>query len=89
MFVTEEQVAALRAYLTDNEREYERLVDHLKQTDELDCYSALLGSAFFDAVNRRFAPTGTVVDVIGFVAAVRARYINSPLGCSIRATQSV
>lgn len=76
--VTDEQVAALRAYLTDDQDEYERLIERVEQAGNLRGYSALFGSAFFDAVNRRFAPTWTIADIIRFVANVRAKYIEDP-----------
>jgi hypothetical protein len=76
--VTDEQLAALRAFLTDDQQEYDRLTERLDQTSAWAGYSALLGSAFFDAVHRRFAPTWVAADVIRFVAGVRARGIEDP-----------
>jgi hypothetical protein len=76
--VTEEQVAALRAYLTEDEEKYNRLIARLEKTGGLAGFSALFGSAFFDAVNRRFSPTWTVAEVIRFVATVRAYHIEDP-----------
>jgi hypothetical protein len=78
MVVTDEQVAAMRAYLVDDQQESERLIGHLEQSGRLDGFSALFGSAFFDAVNRRFAPTWTVAEVVRFVATVRAHHIEDP-----------
>jgi hypothetical protein len=76
--VTDEQVAALRAFLTDDQQEFDRLSDRLDRTSAWLGYSALVGSAFFDVVNRRFAPSWTVGDVIRFVAGVRAHFIEDP-----------
>jgi hypothetical protein len=76
--VTDEQIAALRAYLINDEAEFGRQADHLERTDAWVGYSALFGSAFFDAVNRRFSPTWTVAEIIRFVASVRAQYIEDP-----------
>jgi hypothetical protein len=78
MAVTDEQVAALRAYLADDEDEYGRLIERVEEADGLAGFSALFGSAFFDAVNRRFSPDWTVGEVVRFVADVRARYIKDP-----------
>jgi hypothetical protein len=76
--VTDEQVATLRAFLNDDQREYDRLAERLDQTSAWLGYSALVGSAFFDAVSRRFIPNWTVGDVIRFVAGVRAHFIEDP-----------
>ncbi|HZB32802.1 MAG TPA: hypothetical protein VE465_21770 [Streptosporangiaceae bacterium] len=78
MLVTDEQVAALRAYLVDDEEESDRLIGYLEQSGGLDGFSALFGSAFFDAVNRRFAPTWSVAEVVRFVATVRAHHLADP-----------
>ncbi len=76
--VTDDHVSTLRAYLTDDWQEYDRLTKRLDETGSWSGYGALFGSAFFDAVNRKFAPTWTVAGVIRFVATVRARYVEDP-----------
>jgi hypothetical protein len=76
--VTDDHVATLRAYLTDDWQEYDRLTKRLDETSSWFGYSALFGSAFFNAVNRRFAPTWTVAEVIRFVATVRAHHLEDP-----------
>jgi hypothetical protein len=71
--VTDHQVATLRAYLSGNFDEYERLYAHLDREADQAGYGALIAGGFFEAVDRRFAKEGTVTDVIEFVGAVRAR----------------
>lgn len=73
MAVTDEQVAALRAYLTGDLGQYERLVDQLDPEAARTGYSALLAAAFFEAVDRRFVNSGTTADVAKFVGDVRAK----------------
>lgn len=70
--VTDEHVAALRALLTGNLEEHERLRDQLSP-DSREGYAALITAAFFEATERRFGQDYTRADVIDFVADVRAR----------------
>jgi len=72
MPVTDEQVAALRAYLADDLDQHRQLYARLDRAARSG-YTALLAAAFFEAVNRRFAQEGTAADVIEFVADVRGR----------------
>jgi hypothetical protein len=78
LVVTDEQVAALRAFLVDDQKEFDRLAKRLDRTSAWFGYSALLSSTFFEAVTRRFAPTWTAADIVRFVATVRAQYIEDP-----------
>lgn len=73
MAVTDVHVAALRAYLTDDFEEHERLVAPLVRANDTD-YPALLGGAFYEAARRRFPSTWRPSDVIRYVATMRARY---------------
>ena len=73
MPVTDDQVATLRAYLAGEFHLYERLHGQLDPTAAKTGFSALLTAAFFEAVDRRFAQSGTAADVVEFVGAVRAR----------------
>jgi hypothetical protein len=73
MPVTDEQVATLRAHLTGEVKEYQRLWGRLDRDAAKTGYMALLAAAFFEAVDRRFAKDGTVADVIEFVGGLRAR----------------
>jgi len=72
MPVTDEQVAALRAYLADDLDQHRQLYARLDRAARSG-YTALLAAAFFEAVNRRFAQEGTPAAVIEFVADVRGR----------------
>jgi hypothetical protein len=71
--VTADQVATLRAYLTGDFEEYERLYAQLDRDAVRKTYLALIEAACFEAIDRRFARNGTVSDVIEFVGDVRSR----------------
>ncbi|MGI5224000.1 hypothetical protein [Actinoallomurus sp. CA-142502] len=73
MPVTDEQVATLRAHLAGDVEEYQRRWGRLDRNAARAGYMALLAAAFFEAVDRRFAQSGTAADVIEFVGALRAR----------------
>jgi hypothetical protein len=73
MPVTDDQVAALKAYLSGDFHQYERIHGRLDPVAAKTGYSALLTATFFEAVDRRFAKGGTAADVVEFVGAVRAR----------------
>lgn len=72
MRVTDEQVAALRAQLAGEREEHVRLFGQLDKEADGDGYTNLVGAAFFEAVDRRFAGRATVADVVEFVGDVRA-----------------
>lgn len=74
MPVTDDEVAALRAFLSgdlDLYHQIRRGLDHSAATRASD--SAPVAAAFFEAVDRRFGDSGTAADVISYVADVRAR----------------
>lgn len=73
MSVTDEQVAALRAYLAGDLDQHHRLYSRLDRATARSGYTALVIAAFFEAADRRFAQNGTAADVIEFVGDVRAR----------------
>jgi hypothetical protein len=73
MIVTDEQVATMRAQLAGDREKYERLWAQLDQDAAKMGYTALIAGAFIEAVERRFAQTGTHTDVIEFVADARSR----------------
>ncbi|MDN3355114.1 hypothetical protein [Actinomadura sp. DC4] len=75
MPVTANQVAALKAYLTGDFDSHKRLFGQLDRTAAQTGYTALLTAAFFEAVDRRFAPDGKTADVVEFVADVRTRHL--------------
>jgi hypothetical protein len=76
MAVTDDQVAALRAYLTartdiaasDAERQFLTLA----RTGRLDEIGALVCGAFAAAARRRFSPTWTSPEIVRFVADFRS-----------------
>lgn len=73
MAVTDLQVAALRAYVTGDFDEHDRLRGQLDRDADRAGWSALVAAGFFEAVDRRFAESGTDADVVEFVGSVRAR----------------
>jgi hypothetical protein len=76
VMVTEEYVAALRAFLTgDDDDTFGQLSAHLQARDGSGsgtAYGALQAMALTLAARRRFAPMYTASEVIQFVAQVRA-----------------
>jgi hypothetical protein len=76
MAVTDDQVAALRAWLragTDAEAsDAERRFLALSRTGRLDEIGALVYGAFAAAARRRFSPVWTSADIIRFVAEFRS-----------------
>jgi hypothetical protein len=69
MPVTDDQVAALRAYLEGDAERYEAWHERVDTAG----YADLLVAAFFEAVDRRFGQNGTKADVVEFVAGLRSR----------------
>src|SRR5918992_1586448 len=73
MAVPADQVATLRAYLAGDFEEYERRYAQLDPDAVRKTYMALIEAACFEAIDRRFAKSGTVADVIEYVGDVRSR----------------
>lgn len=73
MPVTNEQVATLRALLTDDNERYERGFSQLETSADRGHYAALLAAAFTIATERHFDGPVTRADLIRYVADVRAR----------------
>lgn len=73
MPVTDDQVAALRALLSDDMSSYRQLFDGLDRAEAKKGYPALVTAAFGIAVERRFGTSYQPEDVVSFVADVRAR----------------
>ncbi|TDB90158.1 hypothetical protein E1264_05810 [Actinomadura sp. KC216] len=81
MPVTDDQAATLRALLSGQREEHQRLLSQLDRTAANVGYSTLLAAGFFEAVERRFIVDGNVADnaaVIDFVASVRERTDETP-----------
>jgi hypothetical protein len=77
MPVTDEQVAALRAYLKGDFAGHQRL---FKAMGPREGFTALVPAAFLLLADRKF-PEGTPIDrIVEFVGDVRARYFNDPDG---------
>ena len=76
MAITEDQVEALRTYLsarTDTEAtDAERRFLTLSRTGRLDEVGTLVYGAFAAAARRRFSPTWTSAEIVRFVADFRA-----------------
>jgi hypothetical protein len=73
MPVTDEIVAPLRALLTRQYVEYDRLFGLLDPKAKNPGYRVLVSAAFVVAVERRFSPDVSQEEVIEFVADARSR----------------
>lgn len=73
MPVTDDQVAALRALLTDDMARYKLLFNGLDRAAARKGYTALVTAAFAEAVERRFGQDRRQGDIVEFIADVRAR----------------
>jgi hypothetical protein len=72
MPVTDHQAAALRAQLTGNIEEAQRLIRQFATREDLQGFAILLTAAFTEAVDLRFGGNGTREDAIRLVADVRS-----------------
>jgi hypothetical protein len=72
MPVTDAQVAALRALLSDDMDRYKLLSGQLDRAQARSGYTALITGAFCEAVERRFGENVQAAEVITFVGQVRA-----------------
>lgn len=70
MNVTDLDVAAVRAFLEGDQQKHRQLRDQL---DGRDGYSALLFTAFYEALKRKFGKHGGREEIIEFVGDVRSR----------------
>ena len=73
MPVTDDQVATLRALLSDDMDRYRQLFSGLDRAEAKKGYSALVTAGFAEAVERRFGTSYQGAGIAGFVASVRAR----------------
>jgi hypothetical protein len=73
MPVTDDQVAALRALLSDDMDRHRQLFGALDRAAAKKGYTALVTAAFIEAVERRFGAGYQATDIVTFVADVRAR----------------
>jgi len=73
MPVTDDQVAALRALLADDQDRHRQLFGQLDRAEARTGYPALVTAAFGEAVERRFGQHCQPADVVAFVAGVRSR----------------
>ena len=70
MPVTDEQVAALRAFLTFDPS-YQRLAGELNTSGRARGFGELVYAAFVTAARRRFSPTWTSAQIVHFAAQLR------------------
>jgi hypothetical protein len=73
MPVTDDEVAALRAFLQGNQALQEELYERITTLAAKTRYMRLLATAFFEAANRQFGGRDSDAEVIEYVADVRAR----------------
>ncbi len=78
--ISTEQVTALRALLTRNFDEHQRVIAQIKPVGGLAGYYELVTAAFFEAVDRRFGTRYTLADIVQYVAEVRTRLRNPDRG---------
>jgi hypothetical protein len=92
MAVTDDQVAALRSYLTARTEtaaaDAERQFLTLSRTGRLDELGVLILGAFTAAARRRFSPTWTSADIVRFVAGFRASSAEAASLLSAAATEN-
>jgi hypothetical protein len=72
MPVSDDQVATLRALLSDDMDRYRQLFSGLDRAEARQGYSALVTAAFAEAVERRFGTGYQGADIVEFVASVRS-----------------
>jgi hypothetical protein len=89
MAVSDEQVAALRAFLALQPDEAERLAKQLAAVGGLEGYGVLVYIAFVTAARRRFSPTWTIPDVIRFVATARAELLQQKIEIDPRTAETL
>jgi hypothetical protein len=73
MPVTDDQVAALRALLSDDMDRHRQLFASLDRTEAKRGYTALVTAGFIEAVERRFGTGYQPADIVTFVADIRTR----------------
>ena len=73
MPVTDEQVATLRALLTNDTDRYKQMFAELRRAEAGQGYMALVAASFSEAALRRFGSDYTQADIITFVGSLRAR----------------
>lgn len=77
MTVSDDQVAAIREYLSGNQDEFRRLNGSLDRSKEgLRAYGCFITGAFFEAVTLRFNDQTSRAEVIDYVADLRSRSDN-------------
>ena len=70
--VSDLEVAAVRAFLSDDQEERRRLHQQMDPNSQAG-YAALIAGACIEAVDRRFGKDSTDADIIEWVGQVRAR----------------
>jgi predicted nucleic acid-binding protein len=73
MPVSDDQVATLRALLSDDRDRYRQLFSGLDRAEAKKGYTALVTAAFAEAVERRFGTSYQGADIVEFVASLRSR----------------
>lgn len=73
MPVTDDQVAALRALLSDDMDRHRQLFAGLDRAQAKQGYTALVTAGFIEAVERRFGAGYEPAGIVTFVAGIRAR----------------
>jgi len=71
MAVTDQQVAALRAYLKGEFERHSQLLDQLDPVADSDGWSALVAAGFFEAVDRRWGDNRDTAQIVEYIGSVR------------------
>jgi hypothetical protein len=74
MAITDDQMAGLRAFLTDDDSEWGRLFEGPNAVDAEDGYALMFAAAFTTAVRGRWSVDTPKAEVIRFVATTRSRF---------------
>lgn len=85
--ISDEQVAALRAFLALDADDAEARMNQLIEGGRLEGYGEFVSAAFATAVRRRFSSGWTIADVIRFVASARGRLTSEGVRVDPRAAE--
>jgi hypothetical protein len=89
VLISDEKVTSLRAFLANDPDDDMGLARLRVESGDVDGYGELLYAAFVMAVQRRFAPTWTVPEVIQFVATVRADLLQDGIDIDPRTAETL
>jgi hypothetical protein len=71
--VTDEQMAGLRAFLAEDEAEWDRLFEGTEPVDADEGFALIVAAAFVTAARRRWGGAAPRAGIVGVVARMRSR----------------